>query len=572
LPLPSSLDDLWESPAVRLFGDRVRAADPEISLEDADPVEVFDVCRRTGGIPLAVELTARWVPSLDLGRVAALSLLPAGAGVDTDPPHHASLPEAISWSLSLLEADDQEAFNAASVFAAPFTADAFHRVCTPDASEGESALTINRLFEASLFASERSDGTAVRYRVIEPLRNFAATQRSPDDAHKLRSRHAEWLVGRSHIIAAAAKGPAEARALAEGDETIADFRLAMRWLLDSGDPDAASEIAAGLRRFWIARYVAWEGMKWLTECLSFDLGVTRRAEVLEAAGAVAFFVGDYQRSVDLYRELHATAIAADDRRMEAKALYGMGRVEISRRPSEGSALLRRAAAASNEAGDEVLRAECLLVMGIEQAQASDTAAAKANLARATELFEEAGLPSSVSVHRHLSMVSWYENDEEQARTHADRAEALARQSNDWRMLTGSLIQKALVDGTWGNPVGAASAALEALRLVSGQQGVYFAQTAFGALPALIASEEWSLAARLLRHMEDVYRTHGWAPLQHRNAAARSFCAQIEDGLAVSGGTPDYTPVTTPVIAGELVDVLSKVAQTELPEPRQLAVG
>jgi DNA-binding SARP family transcriptional activator/predicted ATPase len=560
LPLPNTSEDLWDSPAVQLFADRVIAADPAISLHDADSQELLEVCRSTGGIPLALELAASWVPSIALNRVASLTLIPPAFRAESDPPHHSSVFEAVAWSVDLLEPGDQEAFVAASVFGSIFTADAFHRVCLPRATQQTASASIARLVEASLFTPERSQRGLLGYRILGPLRDFGASRLKPGRTRGLKDRHANWFVERARAAEASSRGPEQAAALTLVDETIADFRLAVRHLIDIGKPDLASEVVVGLHPFWVGRYQGWEGQSWLSECLASGLDDDHRGRALNAAGAVAFFIGDYERSVDFYQQLLKLAEASHDRRMEGLALYGMGRVELARRPSEGAALLGEAMLALQEIGDLVQVGECMLLLGIEEAQRGDTSAARANLTEAARIFEETDGPRAVSIQRHLSMVAWHEADEASARSCADHAVTLARDTNDRRVLTGALIQKALVEGRWGRPPRAATVSLEALNLVSGQRGVYFAQAAFGALPTLIGQKEWSLAARLLRHIEQVYREHGWAPLDVRSAAARQFRSEIEAGLQESGEEPDYEPVTSSDLFDELSDALEHIAR------------
>jgi len=75
------------SAAGRLFLDRARAASPRFRLDEAAAAHVADICRHLDGLPLAIELAAPRVRTLDLATLAEsltrhLRLLerPAGAG------------------------------------------------------------------------------------------------------------------------------------------------------------------------------------------------------------------------------------------------------------------------------------------------------------------------------------------------------------------------------------------------------------------------------------------------------------------------------------------------------------
>lgn len=560
LTVPESSNSMWQSDAIQLFSDRVGRADPSIDLANIDPDELLEVCRKAGGIPLALEITARWFPSLDLRSNTALTLNGATAPLAADPPHHASVSDAIAWSVDLLDEPGRAAFHAASTFAGSFTAEAFRSVCLPGADLQDATPTLGRLVEASLLVPERSARTGLRYRMLEPLKEFGAAQLVTDGKEGVtRDHHARWLVDSAKNLAAAAMNPAEPSAFAEADESIADYRLAMRHLLDTGRPHEAVQIAAGLVQYWIARFLGWEGQRWLDECLGREMDDERRLHALTAAGAVAFYIGQYDLSADLYAEVRDLAVRRGDRRREAQALYGMGRVHVHRRPEEGQALLTRAVEVFEEEGDLVSAAECRVVIGIQAAYAADSAVAEATLSRAVPVLEAAGHRKLASVaHRYLSLMAWHEEDEARARNHLEVAETLAEESYDRRVLSGVMVQRAMFEGRWGSPDRAAAAIIESLQLVSGQHRIYFCLTAFGALPVLMSQGEWILADRLFKYFDRVYDEYGWVSLDQRHAAAAGYRAQVAASLSAGGQEPDQSLVPSSVLEEQLIEKLTRI--------------
>ncbi len=65
------MEQIADFEAVRLFHDRARAAQPDFCLDEANAVFVVQICRRLDGIPLAIELAASRVATLDVERIAA---------------------------------------------------------------------------------------------------------------------------------------------------------------------------------------------------------------------------------------------------------------------------------------------------------------------------------------------------------------------------------------------------------------------------------------------------------------------------------------------------------------------
>ena len=65
------LPSLLLEPAIELFSQRARMADPRLSLDAKSLPAVTDIARRLGGIPLALELTAAQVPQLGLEALRA---------------------------------------------------------------------------------------------------------------------------------------------------------------------------------------------------------------------------------------------------------------------------------------------------------------------------------------------------------------------------------------------------------------------------------------------------------------------------------------------------------------------
>ena len=68
-PRPSTAAEILASPSIQLFADRAHAADPSFHLGlDTIPI-AEEVCRGAGGIPLAIELAASWLPAIGVSEL-----------------------------------------------------------------------------------------------------------------------------------------------------------------------------------------------------------------------------------------------------------------------------------------------------------------------------------------------------------------------------------------------------------------------------------------------------------------------------------------------------------------------
>ncbi|MGH8911604.1 MAG: ATP-binding protein, partial [Acidimicrobiia bacterium] len=560
LEVPDAAGTDQDCASVRLLADRVSAADASFSLDSTDTGDLSRLCRRAGGIPLALELTARWVPVVGLDGVADLTLESVPNQESPLTPHHVSLARAIVWSVETLAPRDKEAFEAASLFNGSFSLDGLWSVCLPDHSRREAARTVASLTDASLLTVERPESGPVRYRMLEPLREHAKAGLSADSLGLIRERHAAHFVERAVTIEDRAKGPGEAATFREIDEEIADFRAAMRHLLDGQRHADAALIAASLGRYWFVRYLGSEAQRWFSDALEGELDPHVRLAALSAAGWAAYGMADYEQAESRYHECLELARTAGDRGREGEALYGLARIHLPRRSRSGEALLGQALSIFDSTGAELQAAECRLWLGLRAANAGQVPAAIEWLNESITVLERFGYLGLLSVaHRYLSLAAWYAADESSARRHLELAESTARAAGDRRALGGALIQRGMVEGRWGDTDVAAAAITEALAPIPDNRDIDFCLIAFGAIPVLIKTRRWRVAGRLLAHLDRIYEEYGWTPLEERLPVTADFRSKVETGLTDERLSVAFDPVSSMTMAADLTGELAEIA-------------
>lgn len=172
-PPAGQLRDAMREPAFRLFVRRARARLPELQLRPADVQLVGEICRRSEGVPLALEILAEQVAALGLAGV--LAQLDGGyylsvAGRRTAAQRQRSLGAMLDWSLHSLSESEFAVLATLAEAGERFSRQQALRLA---AQRGlEEALFIpllGQLVDKSLILVEGS-GAALGYRLLAMLR------------------------------------------------------------------------------------------------------------------------------------------------------------------------------------------------------------------------------------------------------------------------------------------------------------------------------------------------------------------------------------------------------------------
>jgi predicted ATPase/DNA-binding XRE family transcriptional regulator len=264
-----SLDELRESPAVRLFLDRGHDADPHFFLEAAakDPEAIAEICHRLDGLPLTLELAAARVRDLTLGEICAaldsrFSLL--AHGKRTAQRRHRTLRAMLEWSYALLTEDEQQVFRRLGAFAGSWTVDAAAAVCGEPPEVARDI--VSTLVSKSLVTVVHGPRHARRYRLLESMRAFARTLavERGEEAGSARS-HAEYYRHRAQAAAEAWRsGPSNEPRAVFGAliEDIGDVRAALDWSVTGRhDVMLGAELTSVLADAWAECGLDAEGLR-----------------------------------------------------------------------------------------------------------------------------------------------------------------------------------------------------------------------------------------------------------------------------------------------------------------------
>jgi len=195
----TAVKDLENCEAVRLFVQRAMYRRPAFTLTQQNAQAVAEICRRLDGIPLAIELAAARVGVLPTEQIARrleepLKLLTVGSR--TAPPRQRTPRGALEWSYELLSEDEKGLFRRLSVFAGGFSLEAAEAVVTGGDVEEEDVLDpLSGLVDRSLVVAETSGEGGIRYRLLEPVRQYALEQlQKSGETEEVRRRHASFFL------------------------------------------------------------------------------------------------------------------------------------------------------------------------------------------------------------------------------------------------------------------------------------------------------------------------------------------------------------------------------------------
>ena len=300
---PSS-EELEGYESVRLFVERARGRDPAFSSKPHNAVAMAEVCKRLEGIPLAIELAAARTGTLSVEQIAqrltgSLKLLTGGTRTAVN--RHRTLKEALDWSYDLLSEAEKKLFGRLSTFAGGWTLKAAETVGAGGGVGEEDVLDLlSGLVEKSLVVTRESDEGVVRYRLLEPISQYALEKlEERGEVEAARHAHAAYFLALSERAEPELMGMEPGTWLAALGGEVGNLRAALCWALDADRGPGDERVETGLRlanalaRYWDTQGPD-EGRRWLERGLARGAEVPPpvRAKALGEAGFVAVYEGD----------------------------------------------------------------------------------------------------------------------------------------------------------------------------------------------------------------------------------------------------------------------------------------
>jgi predicted ATPase/serine/threonine protein kinase len=487
-------------PAVALFEQRARAVKPGFVLGEENAAPVVEICARLDGLPLAIELAAARVkvltPAAILGRLESRLRLLTGGARDL-PERQQTLRRALDWSYELLTNEEQKLFRRLAAFAGGFTLEAAEAVANAggdldlDVFDGVASLV-----DKSLLQQVGESAGEARFGMLETMREYGLERLacSGEEAATRRAHAAYFLVvaedGTPHMAGGSEQALWLERFFAEHD----NIRVALGWLITTGNADWGLRLALAISQFWLEHAHPTEGRQFMAALLKLPNGsAIMRVRAFTFAVALCNRQGDFASAIEFLR--HSLAIAR----------------ELGNRPHIAASLNG---------------------LAVTQMLLGEFSAAKESCAEAVRVWEDLGEPASAArILCNLADVYKAEGDYQQARDVLEQAFSCFRDLRDRSGMAWSLNHQGDVARTQGDGSTARrlyEEALEIFRVLDDKPGVASSLTDLGRLSsdegdhgranALFAEglrisrqlgRKWDSAGVLDEMARSAARTGGW---------------------------------------------------------------
>jgi len=474
LPDPGrALEELSRYGAVSLFVDRARAVKPDFELTSSDAAAVAGITARLDGLPLAIELAASQVrvlgPQAILSRLEQHLPLPVRSARGR-PERQQTMRAAIAWSFDLLTEPERRLFARLGAFPGGSSLEAAEAVCEPGDLDISVLDGLGALVDKSLLRPiDAADGD-VRFGMLETILEYADERlREQYDAEATYRRLADFLLAFAEEAEPHLTLEEQALWLDRCEREGPNLRRAIRWAVEAGEADIGLGMAAALWRYWQLRGPIREGRAVLDQLLTLDGSSPEvRAKALGAAGALAWWGGDYSATQLHFEEALPLVRDSGDRKGEVDALYNLGFVTVWSGPGDAvdraradgrfahadaaERLFRQSLALAEELGSQkgVAKAHRGLgfVLGVAR---GNPAAAVATFSEAAAIFEELGDRWELTETLvGLANATRFSGDKERARDHYLRAFDLMVDAGNRPLTTGILLLLAGVESELGH--------------------------------------------------------------------------------------------------------------------------
>ncbi|MFN2194567.1 MAG: ATP-binding protein, partial [Anaerolineales bacterium] len=434
LPYPSTTTTgghIGEYSAVAVFLECARRAKSDFRLTHANQAAVVRICQIVDGMPLALELAAAWVRSLEVDEIAeeiSRNLDFLSSTVQDLPPRHRSLRATFDHSWGLLASQEQQVFAALSVFYGGFDREAALAVAGADV----------RMLAALVDKSLLQHTNAGRYQQHDLLKQYARDKLTELGQVAERQRaHLDFYLQRACELKNWLRSDVPERWRRGMSADLLNFRAALKYCVASQQVSAGLELAGVVWRYWWLNGLLQEGIYWFEQLLalpaeipaeipaaekahalyqwaslehylgSYDqakarlessLELARQSEanstegaVLNELGLIALEQGDFPQASTYFEKSLEILSTRGDRSSEALLYFNLGRTSYFLREfAMAEALHRKAYELATELNDQRVRLDALNMLATLADERSDYEQAYQLIQDALELSERIG--------------------------------------------------------------------------------------------------------------------------------------------------------------------------------------
>ena len=263
-------ESLLEFDSIRLFVDRAKQANLDWELDDGTARHVVRICAGVDGLPLAIELAAARTRVLTVAEIAdrlgeQLALLDRSPSV-REARGHGALRGTIDWSYQQMREEERRLFRRLAVFRGGASLPALESTCA-HALESSVLDSLDGLVARSVVHAE-STGAGMRYRLLEPLRQYAAglLVEHAEEADAV-ARHWAWFEEFASDVERNVRGANQLESLERAELDYGNLSAALNRAYDANAIGTCFSIAGSLSWFMFLHSHVEDWERWLPRLL-----------------------------------------------------------------------------------------------------------------------------------------------------------------------------------------------------------------------------------------------------------------------------------------------------------------
>ncbi len=419
------------SDAVALLVQRAREQGVALPADEETGSLLVSVCRRLDGMPLAIELAAARLRTLSVGDLRdrldqRFRLLTGGSRIAME--RQQTLWATVDWSYSLLNTAEQLLLRRLSVFPESFDLAAAEAVCGfGDIEPIDVTGLLGSLADKSLVVTEPA-GAAVRYRLLETIRQFAAdrlAETGEDEAAALAAAHCDHYLRLAESATPRLTGPDQGAWFTRLDTDQLNLWRAAEYAARSpGGTAQVLRFAVALRRYWEARPREAEALELLASVIQRPDASADPALFAAALATAAFFAHTNdmaaarpfaERAVELARQIGDDRLLVDALSAQCITCYFLRQFE------KGFALGQEAVQRARQLGDDALLGSSLMSL-LMCSYALDPAGSERLFTEAVACTSRSGdLVTACRLHNNAGIHALLDGDIPAAHAHLEQA-------------------------------------------------------------------------------------------------------------------------------------------------------
>jgi len=359
------IDKVLEYEAIKLFTDRACISNQEFSLNPQNTCLVAQICKCVAGIPLAIELAASRVRHMGLQIILErleghMKILSTSSKIV--PKRQQTLKAAIDWSYNLLSAEEKILFSRLSVFNGNLSLEAAEEVCSGDKLENEDILAVlSQLVDKSIVIAESRQGESVRYRFLEPLRQYSLEiLNESGGGGKYKKSHLQYYLKMADQ-AFEAQFESGLKWVNKLELEHDNLLSALNWS-EKNDTEGFVRLAGTLAWFWRHHSHNFIAIDFLERAMAEPVDKTEAyARVLYGLGIIFCYSSHKQRAPNLFKESLPLLRQFKNYREEAVALSWLGTFQVGHGVQKaGFKNIEESIKIARTIGDQYLINSCLI--------------------------------------------------------------------------------------------------------------------------------------------------------------------------------------------------------------------